>query len=115
MRHKGSLTPKLKKFYDSKAWHAVRTQVRIEHHGVCDMCGCSASHVHHIIPLDDNNVSDCTVSLNPENLMLLCISCHNKVHSTNGSVRNDLMFDKDGNAILKANVLADNGNLFNEY
>lgn len=44
--------------------------------GKCGLCGKAGIHIHHIIykSEDRNKIDD------PENLILLCIECHQKVH-----------------------------------
>ena len=41
------------------------------------------------------------ITLNEDNLEGLCIDCHNTEHFKVDSLRNDVMFDEDGNLILK--------------
>lgn len=36
--------------------------------------------VHHKIELNEDNVNDPSVALNPDNMMLVCFDCHNKIH-----------------------------------
>ncbi|MCI1244599.1 MAG: HNH endonuclease [Bacilli bacterium] len=44
------------------------------------MCGEIGTEVHHKVHLTPENVGDPEISINQENLMLLCNECHNKVH-----------------------------------
>lgn len=56
---------------------------------ICEHCGkpivakydCIG---HHIIELDDSNVYDANIALNPENIMLVHHRCHNKIHNKLG-------------------------------
>ena len=70
---------------------------------VCERCGRSKPSaeliVHHKIPLTPDNINDTSVTLNWDNLMLVCRSCHAALHS-NESTAQGLFFDEKGN-ILK--------------
>lgn len=84
---------KQQKFYRSDAWEKLVRALRIERavDGVvyCKECGrailrayeCIA---HHIIELNEDNVDDVSISLNPDNIELVCFACHNKLHSRFG-------------------------------
>ncbi|WP_338691206.1 HNH endonuclease signature motif containing protein (plasmid) [Paraclostridium sordellii] len=41
-------------------------------------------HVHHIKELTQDNVNDYMVSMNPDNLRIVCHECHNKIHERFG-------------------------------
>ncbi len=56
--------------------------------------------VHHKIHLTPANVDDDEISINSENLILLCTKCHNKEHGRFAS-KTDYKFDKNGNLIKK--------------
>lgn len=81
----------LETFYKSREWESVIAQLkleRVDEHGdiLCEYCGkpivrkydCIG---HHKIELTDDNVNDYSVSLNPENIMLIHFRCHNIIHS----------------------------------
>ncbi len=87
----------LHNFYKSKQWFIART-VKIQNvNGKCERCGSVGQEVHHKIPLTVENVSDALISLNQENLELLCRECHNKEHDRFQKKHNP--FDEDGNFI----------------
>ena len=74
-------------FYKSKAWKECRDSYMRSVGGLCE--DCLAKHppeytpaeiVHHIIHLDDDNLSDATVSLNFKNLRAVCRACHKDEH-----------------------------------
>ena len=77
-------------FYKSDAWEKFRRIVineRMDDEGAvhCAMCGKALLkkrdiQVDHIKELTDDNYTDTSISLNPENVQLLCIDCHNKKH-----------------------------------
>lgn len=96
-------------FYRTKEWKSLRDQVRLRDRLKCNRCkkivpttwktsknGIPYSvHgiVHHKIHLTDENYLDASISLNPDNCELLCISCHNIVHYANSNK----YLDEDGN------------------
>lgn len=87
----------LHNFYKSKQWFIARTVKTQNASGRCERCGKIGEEVHHKIPLTVDNVSDALISLNQENLELLCRDCHNKEHDR--FQKNRSKFDKDGNLI----------------
>ncbi|MFA5283922.1 MAG: HNH endonuclease [Bacilli bacterium] len=64
--------------------------------GRCERCGGIGQEVHHRQRVTIENVEDASVSLNPENLELLCKDCHNKEHQR---FRKEMLFDAEGNII----------------
>lgn len=77
-------------FYTSRRWSAFVEQLkldRVNENGelICEYCGkpilrkfdCIG---HHIIELDDENVNDFGISLNPDNVQLIHHACHNRIH-----------------------------------
>lgn len=90
-----------KKFYSSKAWKNAREEVISRCFGICELCGKRQGKiVHHIIHLNNENISDVSISLNQDNLMFLCKDCHELVHKSNCSQAGRLLeFDDDGNVI----------------
>lgn len=66
--------------------------------GTCEMCGKPGKEVHHIVHLTPENVSDPNISLNQDNLMLLCTECHSKVHGRFEG-KKEYESDVDGNFI----------------
>lgn len=69
------------KFYnDRKVWHPLRNKIRRDRRMRCDMCGRlihGKSIVDHIIEIDETNYQDESITLNEDNLQLLCLECHN--------------------------------------
>ncbi len=79
-------------FYRSDDWQTFRQQVISDnisrHAGIltCDRCnrpihGIKKVHVHHIQELNNQNVNNPVVSLNPSNTAVLCHDCHNLEHN----------------------------------
>ena len=90
-------------FYKSQAWRRCRNAYFISKYGLCERCGGPGKIVHHTIWLTPDNIHDPDVSLNWDNLELLCQTCHNQEHHTGkerrGAVREDVMFDENGNLV----------------
>jgi hypothetical protein len=89
-----------KKFYKSKAWQDCRAAFFTSRFGLCEQCGVGGVIVHHKTRLTARNISDPNVSLNWDNLELLCQCCHNRDHAS-GSTSDDTRFDTAGNLIPK--------------
>lgn len=77
-------------FYKSDTWEIFRANLiaeRTEPDGTlrCAHCGKAITHkydtiAHHIEELTDENVADAMVSLNPDNIEIICFKCHNEAH-----------------------------------
>lgn len=86
-----------KSFYFSQAWKQCRRQVFKQRHGLCERCLALGLYapgeiVHHKTPLTPDNIHDENITLNPDNLELLCRECHEKAHGAKNfrySVRPD--------------------------
>jgi len=87
----------LETFYQSKEWWKCRTQIMLDRTNddgtiTCERCGkpilkrydCIA---HHKIELTEENVNDVSISLNPENIALIHMRCHNEEHERFGGLR----------------------------
>lgn len=85
---------RLQMFYKSRKWEAFTKQLRAERTNkdgllICEHCGkpilkaydCIA---HHKEELTDENVDDVTISLNPDNIILIHFRCHNEIHKRFG-------------------------------
>jgi len=86
----------LHNFYKSPAWLSARQLKIMTVNGLCERCGQIGIEVHHKERLSIVNVNDSSISLNQENLELLCRECHNKEHER---FSNKIRFDKEGNLI----------------
>ena len=108
-------------FYSTKAWTNLRDNYARSQDYICERCfrPCYKKNdkeyirlkeqgedvvfgiVHHKIHLTDTNYQDQTISMNWDNLELLCIKCHNTEHITSTKeVRDDVRFDNQGRIIL---------------
>ena len=72
-------------FYKSPAWKKCRESYISKAGGLCERCLAKGIYkageiVHHKVHLNPNNISDPSVSLNWDNLELLCRECHGDEH-----------------------------------
>lgn len=79
-----------KRFYSSKKWQDCRNAYGASKHWLCERCLQKGLYnqgevVHHKRYIDDTTLYDDRVTLNFDNLELLCWSCHEKEHK--GKVR----------------------------
>lgn len=89
------------KFYGGTAWKNCRKAVMQNRRGLCERCLARgllvpATQVHHIIPITPENIEDVNITLNPDNLIILCKPCHDAQHS-NGRY----CIGPDGELIIK--------------
>lgn len=80
----------LKKFYSTDPWLSFRQQIilsrMVNGRVICENCGKQivvSKHiqVHHTpIELTEENYKDTSISLNPDNVVVWCHTCHNKYH-----------------------------------
>ena len=78
-----------KTFYSSKAWQTCRNEYAKRVGLLCENCLRQGIYkpgviVHHKIELDPVNIENPEISLNFENLELLCRDCHAKIHDLSG-------------------------------
>lgn len=79
-----------KSFYNSVRWRKFRSIIIAERGPVCAKCGkiivnpldCEVDH--NPTELTPDNVSDPNVSLNPDNVQILCHTCHDQKHGRFG-------------------------------
>ena len=94
-------------FYKSKAWKETREYIYIRDKGLCQDCLnkynilTPGKEVHHITPLEPDNMDNTEITLGADNLILLCKECHHKRHKNNKCIDDGLMFDELGNLIRK--------------
>ncbi|OLN21893.1 HNH endonuclease [Domibacillus antri] len=95
-------TSEAKRFYKSAAWRKCRESYFTSQHGLCERCSQPGLIVHHKVYIDAQNINDPAVTLNHDNLELLCQSCHNQEHFKQAeAVRDDVMFDENGDLIMR--------------
>lgn len=93
------MKPWAKRFYKSKAWVKCREAYIAQRYGLCERCGAPGKIVHHKIYLTPDNINDPNISLNHENLELLCQDCHNREHHETIPAAEGLRFDEHGNLV----------------
>ena len=91
---------KIRKFYKSDKWKIARAIRIAAASGLCEQCGAIGTEVHHKVHLTPENVDDPNVSINQDNLILLCKDCHNKEHERFTDTKH-YRFDSDGNMVKK--------------
>ena len=85
-------------FYNSAAWRRCRNAFFRARFGLCERCGKPGLIVHHKKLLTPENINDPTVTLNWDNLELLCQDCHNREHG-GASTAEGVAFDQSGDVI----------------
>lgn len=73
-------------FYKSQAWKTCRAAYARKKHYLCEDCLLRGIYtpgeiVHHIIEITPDNINDPRVTLNQDNLRLVCRKCHGEAHS----------------------------------
>lgn len=73
------------KFYKSKQWQRCSSTYKKSVGGLCERCKAkgfvvAGVIVHHKIRITPKNINDVSITLNPDNLELLCKKCHNEEH-----------------------------------
>lgn len=77
-------------FYKSTEWRKFREIIIAERGNICEHCGKTIvakgdTIIHHTpIELTEFNYQDVSISLNPENVKIVCASCHNLIHNKRG-------------------------------
>jgi 5-methylcytosine-specific restriction endonuclease McrA len=89
-----------KRFYYSKAWKDARLSYGRKVHWLCERCGSVGKIVHHKIYLSQKNINDPSITLNHDNLELLCQDCHNNEHVIKLPIAKGLTFDENGNLMM---------------
>lgn len=94
-----------KKFYHSKAWKDCRKSYISSVHGICERCYDKGKItpgyiVHHIIYITPQNINNPEITLNHENLLYVCHSCHEIIHKGEKSaIREGLTINDYGEVV----------------
>lgn len=76
-------------FYCRKDYLQLAQSCKVKSGGVCSRCGgvfdISELRPHHKIELTLDNIDDTNITLNPDNIEVLCHICHNAAHSRFGN------------------------------
>ena len=88
-------------FYSSRAWENCRTAYKRRVGGLCERCLAHGLYVpgeivHHKIHLTPDNIGDPNVTLNFDNLELVCRNCHAEEHSR---LKKRYRFDENGRCV----------------
>ena len=83
-----------KALYKSTAWQQVSAYYMQSKNYICERCGKPAKICHHKTWLTPSNISNTSISLNPDNLECLCQECHNVEHNRDDAA---IYFDDKGN------------------
>ena len=80
---------KYPQFYNSKAWRDLAYAQKVAAGGKCQRCKKDVmdwKHLiaHHRIELDDGNIHSPEITLNPNNIEIVCMDCHNREHKRFG-------------------------------
>ena len=86
---------KIHAFYTGKAFRSLSFVLKVERGGKCERCGFIATSkeewalliAHHKVELNELNVDDPNISLNPELIEIICLHCHNKEHRRFGNAK----------------------------
>lgn len=75
---------KVQHFYWSKAWRDLSYLLKVQRGGKCERCGARAKSIggligHHKTELTEDNVDNANISLNPDNIEVICQRCHNAI------------------------------------
>lgn len=89
-----------KAFYFSKAWKDLRDYIFKKNNGICEQCGEPGKIVHHIIHITESNINNADITLNEDNLMLVCKDCHEKLHNNSKrTTREGFKFNEEGKLV----------------
>lgn len=89
-------------FYNSKAWRRCRKAYAESVFLLCEECGAPGEEVHHKIELTPENIHDPSITLNWDNLQLLCHRCHDKTkRPVLTATRDGLQFDENGQLVQR--------------
>ena len=76
-------------FYCRKDYLDLAQACKIKSNGICAKCGnvfdIDELRPHHIIELTLENIDDVNITLNPNNIEVLCHDCHNAIHNRFGN------------------------------
>lgn len=93
-------------FYTSTQWQYTRDAYFNSKQGLCERCLAKnkivpGDIVHHKIWLNPSNIKDPNISLNWNNLELLCKSCHTKEHQGQPCISEGLIFNENGDVVYE--------------
>ena len=103
----------LHSFYASDTWYSFKTNLMITRGMVCQYCNKEILSryeciPHHIKELTLLNVNDYAISLNEDNIMLVHLSCHNKLHDRYGGYKQKKVYLVHGAPLSGKSTLVNN-------
>lgn len=76
-------------FYCRKDYLNLAQACKIKSNGICARCGgvfdLDELRPHHIVELTLDNIDDVNITLNPNNIEVICHNCHNAIHNRFGN------------------------------
>ena len=93
-----------KAFYKSKAWKGCQQTYKAMVGGLCEECLANGIYtagviVHHKVHITPDNITDENVTLNYDNLKLVCRDCHAREHQTK---QHRYYYDDAGTLVVKS-------------
>ena len=93
-------------FYRSIAWQQCRAAYVKSKSGLCERClkmglDTPGAEVHHKVRLTPENINDPSVTLNWNNLELLCEHCHGQEHKRKAKGGGRWRVDEDGTLLIR--------------
>ena len=81
-----SMKPYAEKFYKSQRWQDTRNAYASSVGGLCEICKSKGLYVageivHHKIHINPDNINDPNITLDWNNLQLVCRDCHAEIHA----------------------------------
>lgn len=89
-------------FYNSTRWQKTREAYYKSQFGLCEKCSNAGEIVHHIENITRQNIHDYNITLNWDNLQLLCRECHEEAHRGLPVTAEGIKFDENGDVIYEA-------------
>ena len=91
------------RLYKSKQWQNTRAAYASSKRGLCERCLAKGIYspgeiVHHWIYISQKNINDPAITLNWDNLELVCRNCHAAEHEQR---KRRYRFDEAGKVIIK--------------
>lgn len=92
-------------FYNSTKWKRTAEEYKDKQNGLCEEC-CKkglivpGNIVHHKAELTPNNINDESITLNHNNLQLLCRTCHLQAHGRNSITHKRYTIDAEGRVTM---------------
>ena len=98
------------KFYKSRTWQRCRRAYVASQGGLCERCRqrgliVPGDTVHHLIHLTPQNINNPSITLDFNNLQLLCRDCHAAMHGVDPDYQRRYVVTDDGSVITTEDSL----------